>query len=134
MFFYHVFASDEPGSDYDNETVAETKVRKCRRKAIKSSKEHLHLKCEWRQCDYESENLDNFVLHVSHHIPHLRLRFNEENEGIIRAVKYFLGLVSSGHFHGICTRVESWEFFAVTISTGWGSHVPVTSLRRNIDQ
>jgi hypothetical protein len=43
--------------------------------------EQLDLQCEWRDCDYVTCNLDQFVRHVSLHIPHLEVKVNEDQEG-----------------------------------------------------
>lgn len=52
-------------------------------------KRHLNLKdqvlklyCRWTKCDYMSTKVDDFVSHVTSHLPDLGIKCNEEdNEG-----------------------------------------------------
>ena len=80
---------DEDGCDSPDENeidgtasmVSSMCMNKQRTKYVKMKDEQLNLKCEWRYCSFTSTILDNFVRHVSLHIPHLEVRMNEENEG-----------------------------------------------------
>jgi hypothetical protein len=63
----------------DVASSCEQKKRKV--KAIKLKDEQLDLQCEWRDCDYRTCNLDQFVHHVSLHIPQLEVKMIENEEG-----------------------------------------------------
>jgi DNA polymerase II small subunit/DNA polymerase delta subunit B len=71
-------------SDENNDTdssVSSTSRKKRKRKVIKLKDEQLDLQCEWQGCDYFTCNLDDFVRHVSFHIPQLEVKMNEDQEG-----------------------------------------------------
>lgn len=71
--------------DSPNETdsiVSSACGNKRKRKMVKLKDEQLNLQCEWRSCDYVTCNLDDFVHHVSLHIPHLEVKENEDQEGV----------------------------------------------------
>jgi hypothetical protein len=53
----------------------------CKSKKVKLKEEELELQCEWRDCDYRTSGLDDFVCHVSLHLPHLEVKVNEDQEG-----------------------------------------------------
>jgi hypothetical protein len=50
-------------------------------KSIKLKDEQLNLQCEWKDCDYRISSLDQFVSHVSLHIPQLAVRLNKDGTG-----------------------------------------------------
>jgi hypothetical protein len=56
-------------------------TKKLRGKVIKLQDEHLDLQCEWRDCDYRTCNLDQFLHHVILHIPHPEVKVNEDKKG-----------------------------------------------------
>jgi hypothetical protein len=73
---------DSPDENDDADTIVSSACgSKRRRKAIKLKDEQLDLQCEWRDCSYCTRNLDQFVRHVSLHIPHLEVKVNEDQEG-----------------------------------------------------
>ncbi|XP_023708959.2 uncharacterized protein LOC111865293 [Cryptotermes secundus] len=73
---------DSPDENDDADSVVSSACRnKRRRKAVKMKDEQLDLQCEWQDCDYVTCNLDQFVRHVSLHIPHLEVKVNEDQEG-----------------------------------------------------
>jgi hypothetical protein len=48
---------------------------------VKLKDEQLDMRCEWQDCNYLTCNLDHFVRHVSHHIPQLEVKVNDDQEG-----------------------------------------------------
>jgi hypothetical protein len=73
---------DSPDENDDADSIVSSACgKKRRRKAIKLKDELLDLQCEWRDCDYLTNNLDQFVRHISLHIPHLEVKVNEDQEG-----------------------------------------------------
>lgn len=40
------------------------------------------MKCEWKNCEYSINKVNEFHLHVSHHIPQLELRTRDDGEGL----------------------------------------------------
>jgi hypothetical protein len=73
---------DSPDENDDADSITSSACgKKRRRKAIKLKDEQLDLQCEWRDCDYLTSNLDQFVRHVSLHIPNLEVKVNEDQEG-----------------------------------------------------
>jgi hypothetical protein len=78
----HEEQCDSPDENDDADSiVSSTCGKKRRRKAVKLKDEQLDLQCEWRDCNYVNGSLDQFVRHVSLHIPHLEVKVNEDQEG-----------------------------------------------------
>jgi hypothetical protein len=73
---------EEQRNPIGNVITLSTNENKSTRRIIKLKDEPLDLQCEWRDCDYRSDNLENFVLHVSLHMPHLEIRVNEAQESV----------------------------------------------------
>ncbi|PNF20108.1 hypothetical protein B7P43_G04791 [Cryptotermes secundus] len=70
-------------SDYSDSTLPPACVEKMHKgKIIKLKEEQLDLQCGWRDCDYRTSNLDQFVRHVSFHLPHLEVKLNKDQEGV----------------------------------------------------
>lgn len=49
---------------------------------VRSSEKDIHMKCEWKNCDYSINKVNEFHLHVSHHIPQLELRTRDDGEEV----------------------------------------------------
>jgi hypothetical protein len=63
-------------------------------KAIKLKDEQLNLQCEWKDCDYHISSLDQFVSHVSFHVPQLKVKLNKDETGTGFVVIFILLLAS----------------------------------------
>jgi hypothetical protein len=78
---YEEHCDSTDASDDSASIVPSACRKKNNERAIKLKDERLDLKCEWRDCDYRTSNLDHFVRHVSLHIPHLEVKLTEDQEG-----------------------------------------------------
>jgi hypothetical protein len=72
-----VLEDDDTGSS--GSPACEKKMHKD--KIIKLKDEKLCLECEWQDCHYHTCNLDQFVLHVSLHIPQIGGTLNKDEKG-----------------------------------------------------
>ena len=75
---------DSPDENEMDETASLASMCENNKKISKRFKlkdEILNLKCEWRDCDFTSINLEDFLRHVSLHIPNLEVKMNENGEG-----------------------------------------------------
>jgi hypothetical protein len=90
-----IVVSNDSGSNLAS--TCEEKKRKV--KAIKLKDEQLDLQCEWRDCDYRTCSLDDFVNHVSLHIPQLEVKMIENKKGIGSIVfpRILLASISTWH-------------------------------------
>jgi len=70
-------------NDDTDDILSSTCANKRKRRMVKLKDEQLDLRCEWQDCDYLTHNVDNFVRHVSLHIPHLEVKVNEAQEGTV---------------------------------------------------
>jgi hypothetical protein len=73
--------SSDASGDSDSALPSARGKKKRKGRAIKLKDEHLDLKCGWRDCEHRTSNLDEFVRHVSLHVPHLEVKMNEDQEG-----------------------------------------------------
>lgn len=73
--------STAASDDLDRSVPSDRGKKKRKGMAIKLKDEHLDLRCEWRDCDYNTCKLDLFVRHVSLHIPHFMVEVNEDRKG-----------------------------------------------------
>jgi hypothetical protein len=71
----------DSSTDSGSSVPAASAENKCKSKVIKLKDEPINLRCEWRDCNYQSCTLDHFVHHVSLHIPQLEVKMNETQEG-----------------------------------------------------
>jgi hypothetical protein len=84
-------------------------------KIIKLKDELLDLQCEWWGCDHRTHNLDEFVRHVSFHIPQLEIRMNEKQESVYgclwRSCTFECAdsneIVRHVNFHSYHTKIKS---------------------------
>jgi hypothetical protein len=106
----HEDQCNSPDENDDADSIVSSACgNKRRRKAIKLKDEQLDLQCEWRNCDYLTCNLDQFVRHVSLHIPHLEVKVNEDQEGngsVVYLGSFLLPLVLYLHLK-LTLRLES---------------------------
>ncbi|PNF26442.1 hypothetical protein B7P43_G16451 [Cryptotermes secundus] len=69
-------------SDCSDSTLPPACVEKKHKGKIKLKDEQLDLQCGWRDCDHRTSNLDQFVRHVSFHLPHLEVKLKNDQEGV----------------------------------------------------
>ncbi|KAG8223150.1 hypothetical protein J437_LFUL000573 [Ladona fulva] len=55
-------------------------VKRVYPRVFKYKDEELDMLCEWEECNYRTENLLEFVKHVEHHIPQLRVKVNDDGK------------------------------------------------------
>lgn len=105
---------DENELDGTASMVSSRCISRQRTKYVRMKDEHLDMKCEWRDCDFTSTVLDNFVRHVSLHIPHLEVRMNEDDEGVYVCLWESCGFETSDskeivrhvNFHSYHTKIK----------------------------
>ncbi|KAL7288098.1 hypothetical protein TKK_0017884 [Trichogramma kaykai] len=61
----------ETDSEFDSVSECGAKRRKI---AVKLKAETLNLSCQWRDCTFSEKSLDNFIKHVSYHIPEVEYK------------------------------------------------------------
>ncbi|XP_018394184.1 PREDICTED: histone H4 transcription factor [Cyphomyrmex costatus] len=64
-------------SEFDSVSECGGKKRKVR---TQLNNEVLDLVCEWKECTFRSNHLDQFLRHVSSHIPNIQISIKDDNE------------------------------------------------------
>lgn len=64
-------------SEFDSVSVCDAKRR---RVGTQLKDEILDLTCEWRECNFYSRHMEQFLRHVSSHIPSIQVSMKDDNE------------------------------------------------------
>lgn len=105
-------ASDEDDPDIDDLLLWD-KPNKPKKKYL-WTKVPLLLKCEWRNCSHENPSVEDFVKHVSFHIPEVEVQTDDEENDVLGCLWESCGFESTNdkefvrhvNFHAYHTKLK----------------------------